>query len=134
MELIRDIIEWLSAGWGDRLGLIFPILLVGVLALYVVWLLLGYLRVSQIGLHDGHGAAEGTFELARSAEGLVEAPRGVPYCAVDGIQYPASARFCTVCERDLSRDCVNCGATLRAAEASCYRCGVRTGAADALLS
>jgi len=49
---------------------------------------------------------------------------------VDGLQYPAGARFCTVCERDLSLDCTNCGATLRAGDASCYRCGTRTGAAD----
>jgi len=134
MELIRDILEWVSSGWGDRLGLIFPILLVGVIGLYMLWLLVGYLRVSQIGLREGHGAAGGAVQLTRSAEGALAAPRGVPYCAVDGLQFPEGARFCTVCERDLSRDCANCGATLRASDASCYRCGVRTGAAEALLS
>ena len=41
--------------------------------------------------------------------------------------------FCAKCERDLSLDCVNCGATLTAGDASCYRCGTRTGVAgDAL--
>ena len=54
-------------------------------------------------------------------------PRGVPYCDYDGLEYPNDARICTQCERDLLRDCVNCGATLRAGDTSCYRCGTPTG-------
>ena len=52
----------------------------------------------------------------------------------DGLQYPLGARFCTACERDLLLDCVNCGATLAASDASCYRCGTPTGAARDLNS
>jgi hypothetical protein len=132
MDLIRDVADWLSTGWGDRLGLFFPLVLVGLLGLYLLWLVIGYLRVSQVGIADRRSAGQ-VATLPRSAEGALAAPRGLPYCAVDGLQYPVGARFCTVCERDLSLDCTNCGATLRAGDASCYRCGTRTGAADASL-
>ena len=137
MDLIRDVIEWLSSGWGDRLGLVFPLILAGLIGLYLLWLLVGYLRVSQVGIGEtraGGRHVEHAVQLPRSPEGTLAAPRGVPYCPTDGIQFPAGARYCTVCERDLSLDCANCGATLRAADASCYRCGVRTGAADNLLT
>jgi hypothetical protein len=137
MEFIRDLIESLSSGWGDRLGVLFPLMLAAVVGLYTLWLLIGYLRVSQVGIHDDEHAAEGAPRLPQSADAgaaLGTIPRGVPYCPVDRLQYPEGARFCTVCERDLSRDCVNCGATLRASEPSCYRCGVRTGAAQPLLT
>lgn len=131
MELIRDIADWVATGWGDRLGLFFPLAVVGLIGLYVLWLVIGYLRVSQVGLHDG-GAPQQLVALPSAGEGI-EHPRGVPYCAFDGLQYPAGARFCTSCERDLMLECVNCGATLSAGDASCYRCGTSTGAADVAL-
>ena len=128
MDLIRDIADWVASGWGDRLGLFFPIAAIGLVGLYVLWLVIGYLRVSQVGLADSGGPREAV-QLPPATEG-VERPRGVPYCAFDGLQYPAGARFCTSCERDLMLDCVNCGATLSAGDASCYRCGTRTAATD----
>jgi hypothetical protein len=130
MELIHDIADWIASGWGDRLGLFFPIVAIGLVGLYVLWLVVGYLRVSQVGLGDS-GAPREAVALPPTTEGGVERPRGVAYCAFDGLQYPAGARFCTSCERDLLLDCVNCGATLSAGDASCYRCGTRTGTADA---
>lgn len=128
MDLIRDIADWIASGWGDRLGLFFPIVAIGLVALYVLWLVIGYLRVSQVGLSESSSPRE-VVALPPATEGSGH-PRGVPYCAFDGLQYPAGARFCTSCERDLVLDCVNCGATLAAGDASCYRCGTRTGAAD----
>jgi hypothetical protein len=133
MDLIRDIADWIATGWGDRLALFFPLVVIGLLGLYVLWLVVGYLRVSQVGIAERRSGIQAA-ALPRSADGALEAPpRGLPYCAVDGLQYPAGARFCTICERDLSLDCTNCGATLRAGDASCYRCGTRTGAADVSL-
>jgi len=133
MDLIRDFADWLATGWGDRLGLFFPLVLLGLLGLYMLWLVVGYLRVSQVGIAE-QSASQPVVALSSSAE-TTELPRGVPYCAFDQLQFPAGARFCTSCERDLSLDCTNCGATLSASDASCYRCGTRTGVADvALLS
>jgi Double zinc ribbon len=131
MDLIRDVADWIASGWGDRLGIFFPLLLVGLLGLYLLWLVVGYLRVSQVGIAD-RATSQPVVALPSGAE---DVPRGVPYCAHDQLQFPLGARFCTSCERDLSLDCTNCGATLSAGDASCYRCGTRTGVGDtALLS
>jgi len=131
MELIRDIGDWIATGWGDRLALFFPLILVGMLGLYMLWLVIGYLRVSQVGIADREGGSRQVVELpSTGGTAATDHPRGVPYCAFDGLQFPSGARFCTTCERDLTLDCTNCAATLSAGDASCYRCGTRTGAAD----
>jgi|SRR5687768_4069482 len=131
MDLIRDITDWLATDWGNRLGFFFPLVLLGLLGLYLLWLLIGYLRVSQIGIAE-RDAVQPVVALPPAGE-AADHPRGVPYCAFDQLQYPAGARFCTSCERDLSLDCINCGATLSAGDASCYRCGTRTGVAGTSL-
>lgn len=127
MELIRDLIEWVANDSGSTAATLFPFAVVGLLGLYLLWLVVGYLRVSQVGIGDGRGPRE-VVALPAGAE-PAERPRGVPYCAFDNLQYPPGAQFCTACERDLSLECTNCGATLRAADASCYRCGTRTASA-----
>lgn len=130
MEAIKEFIESLAVDWGDRLGVLFPLLLVGLCGLYLAILVFGYLRVSQVGIEEEAGPRGGTgraVALPRLPDGGFQPPRGVPYCPVDGLEYPPGARFCTTCERDLQLDCSNCGATLRASDASCYRCGTATG-------
>lgn len=131
MQAIRDFIEWVAA---DTLGVIatlFPYLVAGLVALYLLGLIIGYLRVSQVGLDEAHGIRQAVALPATTADGtLGAAPRGVPYCSFDGLQFPPGARFCTRCERDLSLDCASCGATQSAVATSCYRCGTRIGAAD----
>jgi hypothetical protein len=136
MELIRNTIEWIATDTMGFIATVFPYLVVGLVGLYLLWLLLGYLRVSQVGLADRQPAGQVVALPAPSAETsaptLPTPPRGVPYCAFDGLEYPTGARFCQACERDLSLDCVNCDATLTAGDASCYRCGTRTGSVDPL--
>ena len=130
MEAIKELIESLAVDWGDRLGILVPLALVGLCVLYLAILVFGYLRVSQVGIEEeraGHGGGGQAVALPRLPDGGFQPPRGVPYCPVDGLQYPLGARFCTKCESDLQLDCTNCGATLRASDASCYRCGVPTG-------
>ena len=135
MELIRDVIEWLGQDLGSTIFTLGPYVLVGLVGLYALWLVIGYLRVSQVGVQERRGPHE-VVALPPPAEGsgVLERPRGVPYCAFDGLQYPLGARFCTSCERDLLLDCVNCGATVSANDTSCYRCGTPTGVADTALS
>lgn len=126
MELIRNVIEWVGSELGTTLATLFPWMLLGLLGLYVLWLVVGYLRVSQVGLGEGRGVQHAV--PLPSPAGSVERPRGVPYCSFDGLAFPIGARFCTSCERDLFINCVTCGATVSAADASCYRCGTPTGA------
>jgi hypothetical protein len=132
MEQIKEFVEFLAEDLAQIGATLFPFAAVGLLGLYLLWLVIGYLRVSQVGLGDGAAPRE-VVALPQTEGGAVERPRGVPYCSFDGLQYPAGARFCTVCERDLMLDCTNCGATLAAGDASCYRCGTPTGAAQALI-
>lgn len=120
MDAIRQLIEWVSTGVGGSAATLFPFAMVGLLGLYLLWLVIGYLHVSQVGIDS---TAAPALLLPRAPDGAIEAPRGVPYCPVDGLQYPAGARFCPACESDLLVTCANCAATIRTADASCYRCG-----------
>ncbi len=122
MDAIRHIIEWISTGVGGLAATLFPFAMAGLIGLYLLWLVIGYLRVSQVGIASSGAPA---LRLPRAPDGAIEAPRGVAYCPVDGLQYPAGARFCTACESDLMVSCANCGATIRTADESCYRCGTR---------
>ena len=122
MELIRQVIEFISTGLGGLGATLLPYGFIGLIGLYLLWLVLGYLRVSQVGI-QAEAATLPTLQLPRSPEGAVAAPRGVAYCPNDGLRYPAGAKFCTQCEADLLASCANCGATIRAADESCYRCG-----------
>jgi hypothetical protein len=122
MEVIRQFIEFLATGLGGLLATLAPFGFIGLVGLYLLWLVLGYLRVSQVGI-QAEAATLPAVPLPRTPDGLIEAPRGVPYCPNDGLRYPAGARFCTQCEADLLVSCSNCGATIRAADESCYRCG-----------
>jgi len=103
MELIRDIIEWVASDTINFIATVFPYALLGLVGLYLLSLLVGYLRVSQVGLGEGHGgqvvALPGPSDDAGEPAQLGTAPRGVPYCPTDGLQYPVGAVFCARCER-----------------------------------
>jgi hypothetical protein len=124
LDAIHNLIEWISDDSGPFLAGLFPLMLAGIGALYVLWLIIGYLRVSQVGI-ESEATIQAALPLPKAPDGAFEPPRGVPYCPVDGLQYPPGARFCTKCERDLLVSCANCGTTIRAADESCYRCGTR---------
>lgn len=132
MDAIRDLIEYVANDIGGLLATLFPFAVLGLIGLYLLWLVIGYLRVSQVGI-VAESATLPTIQLPRAPDGVIEAPRGNPYCPADGIQYPPGARFCTVCEADLAVSCANCAATIRAADESCYRCGTRETLAVASL-
>jgi hypothetical protein len=112
LEQIKDFVEFIAEDAAQIGATVAPFALAGLLGLYVLWLVVGYLRVSQVGL-DAH------------AQPAVPLPP-----ASDGLMYPLGATFCAACERDLLLDCVNDGATVAASEAFCYRCGTPTGAAE----
>ncbi len=47
---IKGFIEWIGHDLGSATATVFPYLLFGLVGLYVLYLLIGYLRVSQVGL------------------------------------------------------------------------------------
>jgi hypothetical protein len=128
---IKGFIEWIGHDLGSATATVFPYLLFGLVGLYVLYLILGYLRVSQVGIESEAGPepvlrlpSSDTPAPAGAAYGL-SAPRGIAYCPTDALQFPSTARFCPICEGDLLVDCANCGTTIRAADDSCYHCGTR---------
>jgi hypothetical protein len=122
MELIRDVINFIATGLGGFGATLAPYAFIGLVGLYLLWLVIGYLRVSQVGVR-AEATALPALPLPRAVDGAIDVPRGVAYCPNDGLRYPGHARFCTRCEADLLVSCANCGATIRAADESCYRCG-----------
>jgi Double zinc ribbon len=138
LESIKEFIEFLAEDLAQIGATLAPFLLAGLLGLYVLWLVIGYLRVSQAGLEPRPQPVVPLLpppdpdapEPASAGPAALQRPRGVPYCQFDGLLYPVGAPFCTACERDLLIDCANCGATVPASEAFCYRCGTPTGVAE----
>jgi hypothetical protein len=130
MDVIRTVVDFIATGLGGLTATLAPYAFIGLLGLYLLWLVIGYLRVSQVGI-QAEAVTLPAVQLPRASDGAIEAPRGVPYCPNDGLRYPAGARFCTQCEADLLVSCANCGATIRAADESCYRCGTRATLATA---
>lgn len=126
---IKGFIEWIGHDSGSAFATVFPYLLVGVALLYVLFLVAGYLRVSQVGVgaesHLGQSSPPSPPQLPAPAEGAVSVPRGVAYCPTDNLLFQAGARICPRCEGDLLVDCANCGTTIRASDVSCYHCGTR---------
>src|SRR3977135_3417683 len=117
MELIRQAIEFVANNLGGLLAALAPYGFIGLVGLYLLWLVIGYLRVSQVGI-QADAATLPALPLPRAPDGAIEAPRGAPYCPNEGLRPPAGARFCTRCEADLLVSCANCGATIRAADES----------------
>jgi hypothetical protein len=124
---IKGFIEWIGHDSGSAFATIFPYLLVGVALLYVLLLLVGYLRVSQVGVGaESHlGAGPAPLALPSSADSAVDAHRGVPYCPTDTLLFEPGALICPRCEGDLLVHCANCGTTIQASDESCYHCGTR---------
>ena len=123
---IKGFIEWIGHDSGSAAATVFPYLLLGLVGLYFLWLLVGYLRVSQVGAGaEGH-ASPAPLPLPATPDDAVGRQRGVPYCPTDNLQYAADARYCPRCEGDLLVDCASCGTTIQAADESCYHCGTRS--------
>ena len=125
IEWIVGLIEWAAADAGSVAATIFPFAMAGIVLLWAAWLVIGYIRVSQVDVADGTLVAGHAERVARAPDGVLEVDRGVPFCDHCGLRYPAGALFCARCEADLSLSCANCGARLRASDDVCLRCGTR---------
>ena len=119
---LKELIESLATGWGERLTILVPLALVGAVGLYVAWLLIGYLRASQAGIEADAVVGEA---VAVDASAPRSTTPGAPFCPVDGLVHPAGAAYCARCEADLARSCATCNTTIGALDAVCFNCGAR---------
>ena len=51
MEAIRDLIEWVADDVAGFAATLLPYLLLGLAGIYILWLIIGYLRVSQVAVN-----------------------------------------------------------------------------------
>ena len=126
MDVITNLIEWVANDSTTVLVNLFPYLLLGLAALYVLWLVVGYLRVSQVAIeHDSRGRRRWP-SLPGAADGAAASHCVASRTARSTASSTRSARA-TACrsESELLVACANCGATIRAADETCYRCGTR---------
>ena len=121
---LNELLTTLTTGWGDRLAILVPLGLLGLVGLYAAYLVMGYLKSSQVGLEAE--AVVGEASLPALASG--GAPSTEPYCPVDGLRHPAGSVFCARCEADLVRACPDCGTVNGAASTTCTSCGERLAA------
>lgn len=119
---LKGLIESLATGWGERLTILVPLALIAALGLYVIWLLIGYLRASQAGIEADAVVGETT---TLDLSGPAALPAGRPFCPVDGLVHPEGAAYCARCEADLALSCPTCGRTIGAMDAVCFNCGTR---------
>ena len=130
MDLIVDLIEWVANDAGTAAATLFPYAVMGLVLLYAAWIVVGYLRVSQVGREEELQLAGRAARVERAPDGVLEVQRGIPFCERCALRYPPGALFCARCEGDLLVDCANCGARLRASDESCLRCGTRQMVSD----
>ncbi len=117
---LKELIESLATGWGERLTILVPLALVAAVGLYMLYLLIGYLRASNTGI-EAEAVVGEAIPLETETPGAL--PAGAPFCPVDGLVHPPGAVYCVRCEADLARDCATCGTTIRAVDAICFNCG-----------
>jgi hypothetical protein len=130
IDAIVYAIEWVANDLGSAVATIFPFLLAGLVGLYLLSVVLGYLRVSRAAYAPATELAGQAVRLPVAPDGAVEPRRGVPYCPTCKLEYPPGALFCARCEGDLTVECANCGAAVAASDDRCYRCGTDRILAD----
>ena len=124
MDGITKLIEWLANDWGDRLVNLFPYCSLGLAALYLAMVVLGYLRVSQVAIEaEARDEAVPPPRCRRRRSRVSSAWHPV----LPGRRPPVPGRRALLRqdESELLVACANCGATIRAADETCYRCGTR---------
>ena len=93
MELIRDVIDFIATGLGGLLATLAPYGFIGLVGLYLLWVVIGYLRVSQVGA-QAEATTLPALQLPRAPDGAIDVPRGArtaPTTASATRAAPASA-------------------------------------------
>src|SRR4029079_309727 len=72
MDAIRQLIEWIADDSAGFVATVLPYGPLGLGALYVAWLVIGSLRVSQVGI-NAESVVQPTPRLPRAPDGAIEA-------------------------------------------------------------
>jgi hypothetical protein len=116
--------QFLIPEWGELIGLLPIFLLIGVLGPILSLLLLAhviyFLRKPRAPLPE----APAPVRAPRGEDGRPVFPRGEPYCARDGLIYPANTTRCETCRDELTVRCPKCEVARPANIDTCGNCGL----------
>jgi hypothetical protein len=126
-QLVQRILEittfFVIPDWGELIGLIPVLLLIGVIVPIASLLVLGWVVYALRAPR-----AKVTLEVGPVRAGIVDGqpayPAGEPYCPVDQLIFPFGAIACETCRRDLFVRCPKCSTGRAAHLATCGNCGL----------
>ncbi len=126
-QLVHRILEIVTVfvipDWGELVGLIPILLVIGVIGPIASLLFLGWILYVVRAPR-----ARVTLEVAPVRAPLVDGrpayPPGEPYCPVDGLVFPSGAVTCDTCRRDTFVSCPKCATGRAAHVATCGNCGL----------
>jgi len=126
-QLWQGIIEFLTPfvipDWGELVGLMPIILLVGLAAPILSLLVLGWV-IYVVRAPRTTVSLEVAPVRAQLVEGRPDYPAGEPYCPVDLLVFPFGILTCDLCRRDLFVRCPKCSTGRPAYISTCGNCGL----------
>ena len=109
--------------WGELVGLMPIILLIGLVGPIVSLLALGWI-LYVIRAPRAKVSLEVAPVRAQLVDGRPDYPAGEPYCPVDQLVFPFGAVTCDTCRRDLFVRCPKCATGRLAHISTCGNCGL----------
>jgi len=109
--------------WGELVGLMPIILLLGVAAPILSLLALGWF-LYVVRAPRARVSLEVAPVRAQLVDGRPDYPAGEPYCPVDQLVFPFGTLTCHVCRRDLFVRCPKCSTGRLAHVSTCGNCGL----------
>ena len=126
-QLWQGIIEFLTPfiipDWGELVGLMPIILLLGLAGPILSLLVLGWI-LYVVRAPRATVSLEVAPVRAQLVDGRPDYPAGEPYCPVDQLIFPFGTRTCDACRRDLLVRCPKCSTGRPAHVSTCGNCGL----------
>ncbi|HEX4898456.1 MAG TPA: hypothetical protein VFV53_08885 [Candidatus Limnocylindrales bacterium] len=121
--IISFLTPYIIPDWGELVGLMPIILLVGLAGPILSLLALGWI-LHVIRAPRARVSLEVAPVRAQLVDGRPDYPAGEPYCPVDQLVFPSGAVTCDTCRRDLFVRCPKCATGRLAHVSTCGNCGL----------
>jgi hypothetical protein len=121
--IISFLTPYIIPDWGELIGLMPIILLIGLVAPIVSLLALGWI-LYVIRAPRAKVSLEVAPVRVQLVDGRPDYPAGEPYCPVDQLIFPFGTVTCDTCRRDLLVRCPKCSTGRLAHTSTCGNCGL----------
>ncbi len=122
-RILEILTPFVIPDWGELVGLMPIILLIGLVGPIVSLLALGWI-LYVIRAPRAKVSLEVAPVRAQLVDGRPEYPAGEPYCPVDELIFPFGTVTCDTCRRDLLVRCPKCSTGRLAGTSTCGNCGL----------